>query len=125
MWTDILPLGLTLLCVEAVLLLSGIGAQAKRQQCRLQPQKVQAVVQLPNVNHPSSTSTPSSTSSSHPSSSVPPSLISIPPVSFIYGTNKVRGVNLFVAPFRMCKLTIDFDYHHSGGWLVLEVRLLG
>ncbi|KDR76186.1 hypothetical protein GALMADRAFT_67855 [Galerina marginata CBS 339.88] len=107
---SLLPLGLALLCFEAVLLLSGSGVQARRQQqCRLQPHEDQVALQPPvnpgisggGGNHTTHT-TPTTTSPSSSHLVNPPSSTALStPTAFNYGVDKIRGVNL-------------------GGWLVLE-----
>ncbi|KAF8972127.1 glycoside hydrolase family 5 protein [Flammula alnicola] len=105
--SNILPLSLVLLYFEAILLFSGTGAEARRQQqCRLQPRQGQVVLQPPTntglggaftANHTSAIATATSSIHSSGSTAVPSST----PTAFNYASQKIRGVNL-------------------GGWLVLE-----
>lgn len=93
----LIPLGLYLmiwfLCVD--------DTEAARQQCRLHPRN-QAALKDPQGGSTNTTSTGITPQ--------PTSLPSSPPIPFIYGRDKVRGVNMFVTPHSSTndsKLTIN------------------
>lgn len=106
--TKLLPLSLIVLYFEALLLISGAEARGE-QHCRLELPEDQVILQPPThtgvgVSTAANYSSSSPTSSSRSSTATP---TSTPLESFIYGADKVRGVNLFVVSLRACKLSID------------------
>ena len=92
-----LPSGLLLLCLEIAIIFSATQVEAKKQQCHLKPRD-QAVLQPPtNPGTGGGSSSDSATSTptvpvANPSTSVPTPTAT----PFKYGTDKVRGVNLYV-----------------------------
>ncbi|KAJ3517946.1 hypothetical protein NLJ89_g179 [Agrocybe chaxingu] len=104
-----LPVHLLLFCLETTVLFSVTSVYGRKQQCRLQPPRNQAVLQPPvnpgvGGDDTTTTTAPSSTGSIDIAGPIGTSATVTPsatPTPFRYGTDKIRGVNL-------------------GGWLVLE-----
>jgi len=114
-----LPLGLILFCIDAVLLLTGPGVQAKQQKCRLQPRNNQAILSPPantgigtsNSNNTKTSSLIATSSASSTQTGHAPTVTNIPtssssslpsPTPFNYGTDKIRGVNLYEVSGLLC-----------------------